>query len=54
MNPKCEFAILLNSEKFIKENNVRLKEKAKEYPITPRFPGKPTYGGAKHYSDNGG
>lgn len=34
MNPKCEYAILLNSEKFIKENNLKLKDKTKETNIT--------------------
>lgn len=29
MHPKCEFAILLNSEKFVRENNLKLKEKTK-------------------------
>lgn len=27
MHLKCEFAILLNSEKFIRDNNIKLKEK---------------------------
>jgi len=54
MHPRCEFAILLNSDKFIKENNLRLKDKAKEYPITPRFPGRPSYNGTRNYGENGG
>lgn len=29
MHPKCEFAILLNSEKFIRDHNLKLKEKSK-------------------------
>lgn len=28
MNSNCEFALLLNSEKFVKENNLKLKDKA--------------------------
>jgi len=30
MNPNCEFAILLNSDKFVKENNLKLKDKTKD------------------------
>lgn len=30
MNPKCEYAILLNSEKFIKEKGLKLKDKTKD------------------------
>jgi len=30
MNSNCEFAILLNSEKFVKENNLKLKDKTKD------------------------
>lgn len=30
MHPKCEFAILSNSEKFIKDNNLKLKDKTKD------------------------
>jgi len=30
MHPRCEFAILLNSDKFIKENGLKMKDKNKE------------------------
>ena len=36
MNPSCEFAILLNSEKFVKENNLKLKDKTKD-PLNPKI-----------------
>lgn len=38
MNPKCEYAILLNSEKFIKEKNLKLKDKTKDPNTVVRQP----------------
>ncbi|EAR84871.1 RNA recognition motif (RRM) superfamily protein (macronuclear) [Tetrahymena thermophila SB210] len=38
MHPKCEFAILLNSEKFVKENNLKLKEKIKPTVLPGQAP----------------
>lgn len=38
MNPKCEYAILLNSEKFIKEKNLKLKDKTKDPNTVARQP----------------